>query len=74
MSRIDQLSIQGIRNFSSDSAEVIRFEPPVTLILGKNGSGKTVSHLNNQYHLIHYFCNHIDNILLSVFHSILDYH
>lgn len=45
MSRIDQLSIQGVRNFSSDSAEVIRFEPPVTLILGKNGSGKTVSTL-----------------------------
>lgn len=43
MSRIDQLSIQGIRNFSSENAEVIRFEPPVTLILGKNGSGKTVS-------------------------------
>ena len=42
MSRIDQLSIQGIRNFSSDNAEVIKFEPPVTLILGKNGSGKTV--------------------------------
>ncbi|KZS13484.1 DNA repair protein RAD50, partial [Daphnia magna] len=41
MSRIDQLSIQGIRNFSSENAEVIRFEPPVTLILGKNGSGKT---------------------------------
>ena len=42
MSRIDQLSIQGIRNFGPDVAEIIAFEPPVTLILGKNGSGKTV--------------------------------
>jgi len=43
MSRIDQLSIQGIRNFAPENPEVIKFEPPVTLILGKNGSGKTVS-------------------------------
>ena len=45
MSRIDQLSIQGIRNFAPENPEVIKFEPPVTLILGKNGSGKTVSTL-----------------------------
>lgn len=41
MSRIDRLSIQGIRNFAPEQAEIIAFEPPVTLILGRNGSGKT---------------------------------
>lgn len=42
MSRIEQLSISGIRNFAPDIPEIIAFDPPVTLILGKNGSGKTV--------------------------------
>lgn len=51
MSRIDQLSIQGIRNFAPETPEIIKFEPPVTLILGKNGSGKTVTNILFLWHM-----------------------
>ncbi|PHH54495.1 DNA repair protein RAD50 [Ceratocystis fimbriata CBS 114723] len=41
MSKIDKLSIQGIRSFSPASRETIQFNTPLTLIVGYNGSGKT---------------------------------
>lgn len=43
MSSIQKMSIQGIRSFGSEDAnrQVIQFDPPLTLILGPNGSGKT---------------------------------
>ncbi|KAL5606409.1 hypothetical protein BROUX41_002826 [Berkeleyomyces rouxiae] len=41
MSKIDKLSIQGIRSFSPGSRETIQFNTPLTLIVGYNGSGKT---------------------------------
>ncbi|KAJ9616713.1 DNA repair protein rad50 [Cladophialophora chaetospira] len=42
MSRLAQLKIQGIRSFDSkDKGQMIRFETPLTLIVGQNGSGKT---------------------------------
>jgi DNA repair protein RAD50 len=41
MSRIDRLMIQGIRSFGPEHGETIKFEPPLTLIVGWNGSGKT---------------------------------
>ncbi|SPO02359.1 probable RAD50 homolog uvs-6 [Cephalotrichum gorgonifer] len=41
MSRIDKLSIQGIRSFAPNSRETIQFNTPLTLIVGYNGSGKT---------------------------------
>ncbi len=42
MSRLHQLKIQGIRSFDNKgNGQVIRFETPLTLIVGQNGSGKT---------------------------------
>ncbi|KAH9906568.1 putative RAD50 protein [Xylariomycetidae sp. FL2044] len=41
MSKIDKLSIRGIRSFSAISNENIQFHTPLTLIVGYNGSGKT---------------------------------
>ena len=42
MSTISKLSIQGVRSFTPDDAQVIAFRKPLTLIVGSNGSGKTV--------------------------------
>lgn len=41
MSRIDKLSISGVRSFSPAVREAIQFNTPLTLIVGYNGSGKT---------------------------------
>ncbi|KAJ4397668.1 DNA repair protein rad50 [Gnomoniopsis smithogilvyi] len=41
MSRIDGLTIQGIRSFAPDHREAISLYTPLTLIVGYNGSGKT---------------------------------
>ncbi|KAL7620279.1 DNA repair protein rad50 [Parahypoxylon ruwenzoriense] len=41
MSKIDKLSISGVRSFSPISRETIQFYTPLTLIVGYNGSGKT---------------------------------
>ncbi|KJE92253.1 zinc ion binding protein [Capsaspora owczarzaki ATCC 30864] len=41
MSTIERLSIQGIRSFSSNDACDIRFQTPLTVIVGHNGAGKT---------------------------------
>lgn len=41
MSRIEKLSILGIRSFDPARSETIKFETPLTLIVGTNGSGKT---------------------------------
>jgi DNA repair protein RAD50 len=35
--------IKGIRSFSPDNQTVIEFYKPLTLIIGANGAGKTVS-------------------------------
>jgi DNA repair protein RAD50 len=42
MSTINKLQIAGIRSFSPDDPQVIAFRKPLTLIVGSNGSGKTV--------------------------------
>src|SRR5689334_16262131 len=42
MSRIEQMQIRGIRSFGpGKGGETIRFNTPLTLIVGWNGSGKT---------------------------------
>jgi len=41
MSSIDALSIRGIRSFSADNSQVIKFGKPLTVIIGENGCGKT---------------------------------
>ncbi|KAF2355147.1 P-loop containing nucleoside triphosphate hydrolase [Trinorchestia longiramus] len=41
MSRIQRLEVRGIRSFGPDNPQQIRFTPPLTLILGQNGCGKT---------------------------------
>lgn len=42
MSRIEKLSILGVRSFSPHEQQAIAFNTPLTLIVGYNGSGKTV--------------------------------
>lgn len=42
MSRIEKLSIRGIRSFDPQEEIKIEFFQPLTLIQGHNGSGKTV--------------------------------
>lgn len=42
MSKIEKLHIQGIRSYSPKIQNSISFDGPLTIILGKNGSGKTV--------------------------------
>lgn len=41
MSKIDKLSISGVRSFSHIEKQTIQFQTPLTLIVGYNGSGKT---------------------------------
>lgn len=41
MSKVDKLSIRGIRSFDHAQPEIIVFSTPLTLIVGYNGSGKT---------------------------------
>ncbi|PYH42075.1 MRX complex DNA-binding subunit [Aspergillus saccharolyticus JOP 1030-1] len=41
MSKIDKLSILGVRSFDNTRSETIQFHTPLTLIVGYNGSGKT---------------------------------
>ena len=41
MSKIDKLSILGVRSFDNTRSETIQFHAPLTLIVGTNGSGKT---------------------------------
>ena len=43
MCTIDKILIKGIRSFSPDNEAVIEFHKPLTLIVGANGAGKTVS-------------------------------
>jgi DNA repair protein RAD50 len=42
MSKIEKLSILGVRSFGPVNREAIAFNTPLTLIVGYNGSGKTV--------------------------------
>uniref|UniRef100_A0A6V7I671 Rad50/SbcC-type AAA domain-containing protein n=1 Tax=Bracon brevicornis TaxID=1563983 RepID=A0A6V7I671_9HYME len=41
MSKVEKLSIRGIRNFSVEQEVKIKFDTPLTLITGQNGVGKT---------------------------------
>ncbi|PWY95125.1 DNA repair protein Rad50 [Aspergillus sclerotioniger CBS 115572] len=41
MTKIDKLSILGVRSFDNTRSETIQFHTPLTLIVGYNGSGKT---------------------------------
>ncbi|KAK3335317.1 P-loop containing nucleoside triphosphate hydrolase protein [Cercophora scortea] len=41
MSKIEKLSIMGVRSFGPRNPETIAFNTPLTLIVGYNGSGKT---------------------------------
>lgn len=41
MSKIDKLSILGVRSFDNTRSEAIQFYSPLTLVVGFNGSGKT---------------------------------
>lgn len=41
MSKIEKMSILGVRSFGPRHPEAIAFNTPLTLIVGYNGSGKT---------------------------------
>ncbi|KIW19205.1 hypothetical protein PV08_03499 [Exophiala spinifera] len=41
MSRLQSMQLSGIRSFGPSDAETVKFETPLTLIVGQNGSGKT---------------------------------
>ena len=41
MTTIQRLGIQGIRSYGPDQEQSIVFTPPLTLIVGSNGCGKT---------------------------------
>ena len=41
MSQLEKLAVLGIRSFDNSKAESLKFETPLTLIVGLNGSGKT---------------------------------
>ena len=41
MSRIKHLEIRGIRSFDPNDSQTISFYTPLTIIVGKNGCGKT---------------------------------
>jgi DNA repair protein RAD50 len=41
MSKIDKLTISGVRSFGPMNRQLIQFHTPLTLIVGYNGSGKT---------------------------------
>lgn len=45
MSSIEKLLIRGVRSFDPKHEEVVAFYTPLTLIVGHNGSGKTVGAL-----------------------------
>lgn len=42
MAALNKLAIRGIRSFDDKQISVIEFFSPVTVIVGHNGSGKTV--------------------------------
>jgi len=42
-----QMLIKGIRSFSPDNQNVVEFYKPLTLIVGHNGAGKTVSNTDS---------------------------
>lgn len=42
MASLNKLAIRGIRSFDDKQISVIEFYSPVTVIVGHNGSGKTV--------------------------------
>ena len=41
MSQLERLLIQGVRSFDNKTAETLKFQTPLTLIVGPNGTGKT---------------------------------
>lgn len=43
MSSIEKLLIRGIRSYDPQTQNVIEFYTPLTIIVGQNGAGKTVS-------------------------------
>jgi DNA repair protein RAD50 len=56
MAALNKLAIRGIRSFDDKQIAVIEFYSPVTVIVGHNGSGKTVRALqllpNSSRHLM----------------------
>lgn len=42
MTALDKLALQGVRAYNPDHEQIIQFLHPLTIIVGANGSGKTV--------------------------------
>lgn len=66
MSRIDKMSILGVRSFGIEDKDkqVISFFTPLTVLVGPNGAGKTV-----QEHVLKEDCEAMNQ---KFCHSILD--
>lgn len=63
MSTINSLTIQGIRSYPTDEPTTVKFFKPLTLIVGSNGSGKTVKIkaypiISIQFNLILFLTDH----------------
>ena len=46
MAVIEKMAICGIRSYNPNEHSVIEFQTPLTLLVGQNGCGKTVSLFN----------------------------
>ena len=49
MAVIEKMAICGIRSYNPNEHSVIEFQTPLTLLVGQNGCGKTVSLFNFVY-------------------------
>ena len=68
MSKLATLGIYKIRSYGGDQLQTVSFlKNPVTLILGDNGCGKTVSAISNPI----YSLRHEPADLISLFSSLL---
>lgn len=66
MATLEALAISGIRSYNPEKLQRIDFTHPITLINGKNGSGKTVTVTNNlDYHLMFEIHNNRSSTFIS---------
>ena len=69
MSSIEKLMIQGIRSFGPEDKDrgFIQFYSPLTLILGPNGTGKTVSCKNIKHRSSMSIISNIVSLYIGIF-------
>ena len=50
MAVIEKMAICGIRSYNPNEHSIIEFQTPLTLLVGQNGCGKTVSVFSSVFH------------------------